>query len=261
VDFSLDIDPNPNDLSLARDYYNNQTHYFSIQVLHETLSVRATSSVEVSPQYVPDIQSTPTCKQTRDYLQTLSPHTTGLVEEFKYPSPLVPMLDSAKELASDCLTDDTPVLAGATKLAHKIYSEFEFNPHATEWSTPVAEVFQSRSGVCQDFAHIMLCCLRAYELPAMYVSGYLLTHPPKGKPRLIGADASHAWVSLYVPEAGWVDIDPTNNLIVADEHITVARGRDYSDVSPLRGEIIGGGAHEIDIQVTVMPYQEWLERV
>ncbi len=132
-----------------------------------------------------------------------------------------------------------------------------FDPEATTVSTPVTEVFTRRRGVCQDFAHLMLSCLRSLGLAARYVSGYLLTHPPPGRPRLLGADASHAWVSVYCPGSGWVDVDPTNGLVVGTEHVTVGWGRDYDDVSPLRGVLLGGGSHTVDIPVTVAPAGEF----
>jgi transglutaminase-like putative cysteine protease len=140
----------------------------------------------------------------------------------------------------------------------KIFTEFKFDPAATTVSTPVLEVLKNRRGVCQDFAHLMIASLRALGLAARYVSGYLLTRPPPGKPRLIGADASHAWVSVYVPgEPGrWIDFDPTNNLLPDTEHITIAFGRDFADISPLRGIILGGGGHEPEVAVTVIPLDE-----
>ena len=140
----------------------------------------------------------------------------------------------------------------------KIFDEFEFDPEATTVATPVLEVLEKRRGVCQDFAHLMIACLRSLGLAARYVSGYLLTRPPPGKPRLIGADASHAWVSVYSPGADndWFDFDPTNNLRPETEHITLAFGRDFSDISPLRGIILGGGGSEPEVAVTVVPLDE-----
>ena len=141
----------------------------------------------------------------------------------------------------------------------RIYTEFEFDPEATTVSTPVLKILEDKRGVCQDFAHLMLACLRSVGLSARYVSGYLLTNPPQGQPRMIGADASHAWISVYCPNGkggSWVDFDPTNNLLPDTQHITLAWGRDFGDVSPLRGVILGGEAHELDVAVTVMPCAE-----
>lgn len=251
--WSLDIQPEPNDLNSSEDFFGNATHFFSVQELHQTLSVRACSEVSVEAPVLPAPGSTPSCKETRRYLKTLSPRTTGLVEEFRFPSPFVPLIPEARAYAEPILRDEVPLLEAAINLSHAIYSEFDFDPKATDVSTPIETVLEMKRGVCQDFAHLMLACLRSHGLPALYISGYILTNPPPGSPRLIGADASHAWVSLYIPEHGWVDIDPTNDKLVTDEHITVARGRDYDDVSPIRGAIVGGGKHELDIQVTVTP--------
>jgi transglutaminase-like putative cysteine protease len=139
---------------------------------------------------------------------------------------------------------------------HRIHDEFTFDPTATTVSTPVMEVFQQKRGVCQDFAHLMLSCMRSLGLPARYMSGYILTRPPPGKKRLVGADASHAWVSVYCPGFGWIDVDPTNALLVQTEHVTLGWGRDYDDVIPLRGVLLGGGDHELSIAVTVVPLEE-----
>lgn len=138
-------------------------------------------------------------------------------------------------------------------LTQKIYTEFEFDPQATDISTPLDTVLEGRRGVCQDFAHLMIGALRSMGLACRYVSGYILTHPPAGQPRMIGADASHAWLSVYCPVYGWVDFDPTNNCLVQQEHITVAWGRDFGDVSPMRGVVLGGGQQQLKVSVTVTP--------
>jgi len=138
-------------------------------------------------------------------------------------------------------------------LTQRIFTDFEFDPTATEISTPLEQVFEGRRGVCQDFAHLMIGCLRSIGLPARYVSGYILTHPPEGQPRMIGADASHAWVSVYCPKFGWIDFDPTNRCLVQHEHITLGIGRDFSDVTPLSGIVLGGGEQKLEVKVTVTP--------
>jgi transglutaminase-like putative cysteine protease len=150
-----------------------------------------------------------------------------------------------------------PILDAVSALTSRVFHDFRFDPRATDVTTPVAEVFKKRAGVCQDFAHLMLACLRSLGLPARYVSGYLETAPPPGQPRLSGADASHAWVSVFCgDQAGWIDIDPTNNLLPGDRHITVAWGRDFSDVSPLRGVTLGAGGQFLEIAVDVIPLEE-----
>jgi len=154
-------------------------------------------------------------------------------------------------------TPGRPILEAAQALMSRIFREIRFDTRATDVTTPVAEVFERRAGVCQDFAHLMLACLRSLGVPARYVSGYLETLPPPGQPRLIGADASHAWVSVYVGEPhGWIDLDPTNNLLPAERHITVAWGRDFSDVSPLRGVTLGAGGQSLFVEVDVLPLED-----
>jgi len=143
-------------------------------------------------------------------------------------------------------------VAGAIDLMHRIHEDFEYKPSATMFDTPAERAFELKSGVCQDFAQVMIGCLRSLGLPARYVSGYLRNDPPPGQPRLIGADASHAWVSVYCPESGWIDLDPTNDVLADMDHVTLAIGRDYSDVSLLRGMILGGGAHRVEVGVTVL---------
>jgi transglutaminase-like putative cysteine protease len=139
---------------------------------------------------------------------------------------------------------------------HRIHRDFQFDPQATTVATPLEQVFEQRSGVCQDFAHLQIACLRAIGLPARYVSGYLETTPPPGKPKLTGADASHAWVQLWCADAGWIDLDPTNDLLPAERHITLALGRDFADVSPLRGVLVGSGSHHLTVAVDVTPILE-----
>jgi transglutaminase-like putative cysteine protease len=165
-----------------------------------------------------------------------------------------------RELAawtSACFPPGAPLLAGVRALMNRIHDDFAFDPKATTVSTPVMDVFAHRRGVCQDFAHLMLSCLRSIGLAARYVSGYLLTRPPPGRARLVGADASHAWVSVYCPDYGWVDADPTNAVFPSLEHVTLGWGRDYDDVIPLRGVLLGGGDHTLDIAVTVAPIEEY----
>jgi transglutaminase-like putative cysteine protease len=172
---------------------------------------------------------------------------------YRFESPYVHLKRSFVEFSQVCFPPGRPLLLCVQALMEKIFEEFTFDEEATQVATPLVEVLERRRGVCQDFAHLMLACLRSRGLAARYVSGYLLTQPPPGQPRLIGADASHAWVSVFCPASGWVDFDPTNNVQPALEHISLAWGRDFSDVSPLRGVILGGGTHDPEVRVTVMP--------
>ncbi|MCY1426970.1 Transglutaminase-like superfamily protein [compost metagenome] len=179
---------------------------------------------------------------------------------FRFESPYVNLKQNFVAWADDCFVPGRPLLLAVQALMAKIFSEFTYDAAATQVATPLAQVLEEKRGVCQDFAHLMLACLRSRGLAARYVSGYLLTQPPAGKPRLIGADASHAWIAVWCPQLGWVDFDPTNNLLPALEHITLAWGRDFGDVSPLRGVILGGGSHDPEVSVTVMPLEEALAR-
>ena len=183
--------------------------------------------------------------------------TEGILHayEFSFDSPYVAANDEVSEYAKVSFTPGRPILAAAMDLTSRIFHEFEYRGGVSDVSTPVREVFAMRKGVCQDFAHLQIACLRSLGLAARYVSGYLLTHPPEGKEKLVGSDASHAWLSVWSGSAGWIDFDPTNNLIPGVEHITIGWGRDYGDVSPINGFIVGGGAHQITVAVDVNAVQ------
>jgi transglutaminase-like putative cysteine protease len=174
---------------------------------------------------------------------------TGMTE----PTPLLPLSDAARDYAAASFPSGRPWLAAATELMQRIHADFEFEPGATTVSTSVDEVLHQRRGVCQDFAHLMLACLRGHGLPARYVSGYLLTDAPPGQPRLMGVDASHAWVAAYSPAQAWVEFDPTNRQLADRRYITLAWGADFADVVPLRGVILGGGEQKMEVEVSVMP--------
>ena len=220
--------------------------------------VNAGLTVEVLARPVLDFRQSPAWDQTRDSLTYSSqPMTPERIEacRYRFESPYVHLKKTFVEFSESCFPPGEPLLLGVQALMEKIFSEFTFDAEATQVATPLVEVLERRRGVCQDFAHLMLACLRSRGLAARYISGYLLTQPPPGQPRLIGADASHAWVSVFCPVSGWVDFDPTNNVQPALEHITLAWGRDFSDVSPLRGVILGGGNHDPEVRVTVMPLE------
>ena len=187
--------------------------------------------------------------------RTLSPEEL-VATEFLFESTRVRNKRELSAWAATCFPSGAPLLVGVSALMHRIHDELEFDPKATTVSTPVMDVWKERRGVCQDFAHLFLSCIRSLGLSARYVSGYLLTRPPPGKKRLIGADASHAWVSVHCPGYGWVDVDPTNATFVGEEHVTLGWGRDYDDVIPLRGVLLGGGQHELRVSVTVLPEGE-----
>jgi transglutaminase-like putative cysteine protease len=257
----IEITPVPTWRRDGRDAFGNPVTWMAFHTPHDELFISSAMTVAVMPHLPKDIEASLPWEEVRDRLayDSTDPIPADLdATRFLFESPHVRVKHELAVYAADCFPPDTPVLVGAQALMAKIFREFTFDPEATTVSTPVLEVLENKRGVCQDFAHLMIACLRALGLAARYVSGYLLTRPPPGKPRLIGADASHAWVSVYSPgsEHDWVDFDPTNDLLPDTEHITLAFGRDFSDISPLRGIILGGGGTEPDVAVTVIPLDE-----
>ena len=250
------VSPQPCQRQDALDVFGNPLTRLVFERPHDELKVSARLQVEVLARPALDLQASPpwedACTALRYGGQALLP---GVLEatRFRFESPYVHLKQVFADYAADCFSPGRPLLAAVDGLMQKIFAEFSFDAAATQVATPLLQVLEERRGVCQDFAHLMLACLRSMGLSARYVSGYLLTQPPPGQPRLIGADASHAWVSVFCPQQGWVDFDPTNNIRPALEHITLAWGRDFADVSPLRGVILGGGSHDPEVQVTVLP--------
>ncbi len=251
----LKISPAPAQQSEAIDVYGNTRAFFGLQTRHEKLQVVAQSLVETSAPAVP--VSDMSWEEARERLRYHRAAAYDPAAEFAFASPHVPRHAEFLTYARPSFTPGRPLLEATGELMKRIHADFEYETEATDVSTPVLEALQMRKGVCQDFAHIMLACLRSLALPARYVSGYLLTEPPPGKPRLVGSDASHAWVSVYVPGDGgpgaWADLDPTNNRAPGEDYVTLATGRDYSDVSPVRGVIHGGANHTLHVAVTVRP--------
>jgi transglutaminase-like putative cysteine protease len=253
ADFALTITPAPALRKALTDYFDNEVCFFSIQEQHKRLEIVTRSRVQVQPAAPPPFDSTPAWEEVADLFR--DPVSPEVVEpyEFVFDSPHIRVSEELGSFARACFPDKTPILAGARELTRRIFREFKYDPKATTVATPLEVVWEKRRGVCQDFAHLGISCLRSLGLPARYVSGYLRTRPPAGKPRLIGADASHAWFSVFCPQSGWVDFDPTNDCLPGEEHITVALGRDFSDVSPVAGIITGGGHHEVKVSVDVEP--------
>ena len=259
VDQQLVIEPVPCQRHDGVDVFGNPLTRLVFERPHQALSVKARLEVEVLPRAPLTLEASVPWEQVVAQLRySGQPLEAGQLDaaRFRFESPYVRIKRLFAQYAEDCFSPQRPLLAGCEALMQKIHGEFQFDAHATQVATPLVQVFERRRGVCQDFAHLMLACLRSLGLSARYVSGYLLTQPPPGQPRLIGADASHAWVSVYCPRYGWVDFDPTNNIRPALEHITLGWGRDFSDVSPLRGVILGGGNHDPDVQVTVLPLSQ-----
>ncbi|WP_035056299.1 transglutaminase family protein [Andreprevotia chitinilytica] len=251
---ALTITPEPAYLSRVTDYFGNTQHRFSITAPHDALCVKAESVVSLSPRFTNvDPAASPAWEAVRAAMHFQVGMPFAPESEFAYPSPFVPLLRQLHDYALASFMPERPLLDAVLELMHRIHREFTYAAASTEVSTPVLEAFNARMGVCQDFAHIMIGCLRALGLPARYVSGYLLTDPPPGQPRLLGADASHAWLSVWCPVHGWVDLDPTNDVVPTCAHVVVAVGRDYGDVTPLRGVIQGGRDHTLDVAVSVLP--------
>jgi len=238
------------------DYFGNPVTSFTIQEPHRTLSVRAVNVVEVHPDPAPDPARTAPWEEVRRCLRTDRGAATVDAYQFTFDSPYVKLDPGLYEYALPSFPAGRPVLEAVLDLTHRIYTEFTFDSTATTIATPLTEVLRLKRGVCQDFAHFGIGCLRSFGLAARYVSGYLQTMPPPGQARLVGADASHAWLSVYCPRSGWTDVDPTNDVIPAHKHILVAWGRDYDDVSPVRGVILGGGRHSLRVAVDVVRVDE-----
>lgn len=250
----LTIEPEPDAVEERGDFFGNRLHYFEILSPYLALRVLSQSLVEVRPRTTPvDAEASLPWDAFAERERSRADARVGTDMQFAYPSPYVSVGVESATFARPSFPPGRPALAGAIHLMHRINTEFRFDPDATTVATPVARVLADRHGVCQDFAHLMISALRAVGIPARYVSGYLLTDPPPGQPRLVGADASHAWVSMRDPDIGWVDLDPTNDVLPDIRHITTAWGRDYGDVSPLRGVVLGGQQQRLKVAVNVLP--------
>jgi transglutaminase-like putative cysteine protease len=245
------VDPWPAVQREHEDFFGNRVSYFSIQQAHDALEVRALSEVEVSAPTLPDPASTQPWERIVDRLHDRYDEPMTALRIFTIPSPLVPEDAGATAYAAESFSPGRPILAAVLELMGRIYRDFVYDPTSTTIATPLAEVMEQRKGVCQDFAHVAIAGLRGMGLAARYVSGYLETLPPPGQVKLQGADASHAWFSVLIPNIGWVDFDPTNDQVPGEQHITTAVGRDFQDVTPLRGIFYGGGGHDLLVAVDV----------
>jgi transglutaminase-like putative cysteine protease len=252
--YEIRIDPAPTTVANRIDAFGNIVKQFQILRPYSTLVVTAESVVDVCERAgALDPERSPKWEPVARELGGRADGIPVDVTQFAQPSTYLPFSQAMDRFARRSFPPGRPVLAGAINLMHRIHSEFAFDPAATTVTTPLVRVLDEKRGVCQDFAHVAISSLRAIGLAARYVSGYLLTDPPPGQPRLIGADASHAWLSVFCPVHGWVDLDPTNDVIVGERHVTVAWGRDYGDVSPLRGVLLGGAQHSLSVGVSVVP--------
>ena len=252
-EFILKILPHPAVRKVREDYFGNHLCFFSIQETHQRLEITTTSRVTVNARELPAPEATPAWEEVVNLF--CDPVSPEVIEpyQFVFDSPQVRASVELFDYARESFGKNTPLLVGAADLTRRIFEDFKFDPKATTVATPLEEVLEKRRGVCQDFAHLGIACLRSLGLPARYVSGYLRTRPPEGQPRRIGADAGHAWFRIFCPGTGWVDFDPTNNVQPGEEHIIVAYGRDFSDVSPVAGILTGGGKHDVQVSVDVEP--------
>lgn len=282
LSYSLEIEPRADERRDELDSFGNMVTHFGLHGAHRMLRVRMECLVEVRERPSVDVPAAPPAQQQMQLQagarmpsqlqsQTLAPPAPLAWEAVREairrepqlddlipasmsePTPLVPLSEGARQYASQSFGRGRPWLAAVTELMRRIHDDFEFEPGATTVSTSVDEVLYQKRGVCQDFAHLMLACLRGHGLPARYVSGYLLTDSPPGMPRLMGVDASHAWVAAWSPQHGWVEFDPTNNQLADQRYITLTWGADFADVVPLRGVIFGGGDQRMDVEVSVIP--------
>jgi transglutaminase-like putative cysteine protease len=249
--FSLQIFPEPALRKARADYFGNQLCFFAIQEIHSKLEIITSSRVTLHANKPSRHESAAAWGSVAAMFR--DPVSPEVVEpyQFVFDSPQVRASPELADYAGESFAEDTPLLAGVRDLTQRIFKDFKFDPKATTVATPLEEVWKNRRGVCQDFAHLGIACLRSLGLPSRYVSGYLRTRAPEGRPHLVGADASHAWFSVFSPGSGWVDFDPTNNIEPANEHITVAYGRDFGDVSPVAGILTGGGRHTVKVAVDV----------
>lgn len=248
----LAIEPSAAGLTEDRDYFGNVVHFFTLEEAHFRFSVTAFSEVDVTPYEQPALALSPAWESVREAARCDASPDGLRALEYTLESPYVRFSDGLFEYAAPSFFARRPLLEAVFDLTRRVYADFKYEPGSTTVATPLGEVLETRRGVCQDFAHLQLGMLRMFGLPARYVSGYVHTCPPPGRPRLQGADATHAWVSVYCPGYGYVDFDPTNGCIPKDEHITLAWGRDFSDTSPLRGVILGGGDHRVRVGVDVL---------
>ena len=249
----LHIHPTPTTCTQRVDYFGNLLCFFIVQEPHEELIVEARSEVVVHDKAAQSTQPSLPWEESARPLADYHSQEELEAYEFQFESPLIRKRPQFAAYALESFTPGRPMREALLDLTARIHNDFRFDAKVTTVKTPAEEVFKKRRGVCQDFAHVQLACLRSINLAARYVSGYLRTYPPPGRPRLVGADASHAWVSAYCRGIGWLDMDPTNNVAPSDGHVTLAWGRDYADVSPLRGLILGGGGHTLKVAVDMEP--------
>lgn len=246
------IIPQPDVLQEYDDYFGNKVIYFAIQKEHSELTVTIHSHVEKSARYIPTLDFYKDTPWEKVQSMLLEPGNENFdARQYIYETHHTRVTNDIVQYARQSFTPGRPVFEATKEIMSRIYTDFEYDPGFTTVATPLSKVMATRKGVCQDFAHLAIACLRSAGLPARYVSGYIETLPSEGKEKLVGVDASHAWFSVFIPNTGWVDFDPTNNMIPAMQHITIGWGRDYGDITPLKGVIQSSGAHRLSVAVDV----------
>ena len=248
------VTPAPATHSERTDFFGNRISFFTIVQPHEELVIEARSVVTIDGEKVWPEHSLPWDEIPRSLQNDLTPEGLDAFQ-FAFESPRIRPSQEFAAYAEPSFPPGRPLAEALLDFTDRMHRELLFDSKATNVRTPPEEVLRERKGVCQDFSHLQIACLRSLNLPARYISGYLRTYPPPGRPRLIGADASHTWVSVYCPGAGWLEVDPTNNVVPSQGHVTLAWGRDYSDVSPVRGVILGGRDHELEVAVDMAPVE------
>jgi transglutaminase-like putative cysteine protease len=260
----LQIHPTPDTVAWHRDYFGNDVVFFALHEPHERLSIRTDSRVDVRPAPPPETTRSPAWETVPPRVRGSREESALAAYEFIFPSPNVPRDEALAAYARPSFEAGRPLAEAVLDLSHRIHEDFTYDPEATTLATPVLEALRERHGVCQDYAHVMIGALRSLGLPARYVSGYLRSPglsadgaaDGAGEPSLVGAEASHAWVQVWCPELGWLDIDPTNDRVPSDRHVVLGWGRDYDDVSPVKGVTLGGGVHAVEVSVSVRPAAE-----
>jgi transglutaminase-like putative cysteine protease len=247
---AIRVQPQPAFINRRTDYYGNEVTLFEVLERHDHLEATAESIVEVRKRAdgLPDSLS---WEQTRELISNGTARDCIEASEFIYNSPYVPAFPQLDEYARKTFTAGRPLIDAVLELTHRIHDDFKYKPKSTSIDLPLADVLRKREGVCQDFAHVMIGAMRSVRLPARYVSGYV-----RPGPKVQGAQASHAWVGVFFPGTGWLDFDPTNDLLVSDSHVTLGWGRDYGDVAPIKGVTMGGGGQTVEVEVYVRPIEE-----
>ena len=251
---SVSVNPAPSLIQQRSDSFGNTQHFIHVQPPHKQLSVTSRSTLQVMPRH--NVLKIRDATDSSGLFAHLRQHTDTITLDAllcQHASRMIPLLPAAKAVIMPLMQPGQNILQLAQALNQLIFTEFKYDPEFSTVVTPLSEVLAHKRGVCQDFAQLAISCLRSVGIPARYVSGYLQTQPPEGQPRLVGADASHAWFAVFEPTLGWIDFDPTNNILADEQHLTLAWGRDYADVVPLKGLLQGHGVHQLEGEVDVVP--------